>query len=49
MAKIKEIKLPKEIDFTDEPRGIAYNRLIDFAKKHCNNFSVVWREDFGHD
>jgi hypothetical protein len=49
MAKNKAIEVPKEIDFTDEPRGGAYNRLIDFAKMHCNKFSIVWREDLGHD
>jgi hypothetical protein len=48
MAKRKAPKIPKEIDFTDEPRGPAYERLIDFAQKQCAKFSLVWREDLGN-
>lgn len=49
MAKRKVLKLPKEIDFTDEPRGPAYDRLVDFAQKHCDKFSLVWRKDLGNE
>ena len=49
MAKRNILKIPKEIDFTDEPRGPAYERLIDFAQKHCDSFSLVWREDLGNE
>jgi hypothetical protein len=48
MTKKKVPKIPEEIHFTDEPRGTAYNRLIDFAEKHCAKFSIVWREDLMH-
>lgn len=48
MTKKKVAKIPEEILFTDEPRGTAYNRLIDFAEKQCVKFSVVWREDLGN-
>ncbi len=48
MAKRKTPQIPKEIDFTDEPRGPAYNRLIDFAQKQCDKFSIVWRKDLGN-
>jgi len=49
MAKRKFLKIPKEIDFTDEPRGPAYERLIDFALRHCDKFSIVWREELGNE
>ena len=48
MAKRKVPQIPKEIDFTDEPRSPAYYRLIDFAQKQCDKFSLVWREDLGN-
>jgi hypothetical protein len=36
MAKRKVPRIPKVIDFTDEPRGTAYNHLIDFAQRPKN-------------
>jgi len=48
MKKNKAHKIPAEIYFTDEPRGTAYSRLIDFTQKQCSKFSVVWREDLGN-
>lgn len=48
MAKRKTHQIPKEIHFTDEPRGPTYNRLIDFAQGQCTKFSLVWREDLGN-
>lgn len=48
MTKKKTKKIPAEIYFTDEPRGIAYSRLIDFAQKQCVKFSLVWRDDLGN-
>ena len=48
MAKRKPLKIPREIYFTDEPRGPAYQRLIDFAQIQCTEFSLVWRDDLGN-
>ena len=48
MAKRKPPEIPKEIDFTDEPRGPAYKRLLDFAQIQCIEFSLVWRDDLGN-
>ena len=48
MAKRKSLQIPQEIDFTDEPRNAAYIRLVDFALRQCDKFSLVWREDLGH-
>ncbi len=47
MVKRKPPEIPKEIDFTDEPRGKAYKRLVDFAQIQCTKFSLVWRDDLG--
>lgn len=48
MAKRKPLKIPREINFTDEPRGPAYKRLLDFAQIQCKEFSLVWRDDLGN-
>ncbi len=48
MAKRKSPAIPNEIDFADEPRGPAYERLIDFAQIQCTEFSLVWRDDLGN-
>jgi hypothetical protein len=48
MPKRKNPHIPKEIHFTDQPRGATYKALIDFAQKQCTKFSVVWRKDLGN-
>ncbi|MCK6463109.1 MAG: stage III sporulation protein AH [Candidatus Pacebacteria bacterium] len=48
MAKRKSPNIPKEIDFTDEPRNNIYEKLIEYAVSQCDKFSLVWREDLGH-
>ncbi len=48
MAKRRSLEIPREIYFTDEPRGPAYKRLLDFAQIQCTEFSLVWRDDLGN-
>lgn len=46
MGKHKPLTPPPEIYFSDEPRGIAYAHLVDFAQGQCATFSLVWRGEF---
>jgi hypothetical protein len=45
MGKAIVRRIPEMIEFTNEPRGATYSRLIDIAQTQCTRFSLVWRND----